>query len=345
MLHNSEPYGPSEVPTNMGVPVNKSQITGSANIVQNLSSIGKLGQNQHQQLLQQFNGPEYLTYDLPNHAVGPQSHNFNRNNFDFASRIPNSTSPTEYSPNITQNGLFPYFEARKSSSKSYKNDFPTKIHQTNTNESFNRVFVRNSPLGYSEVPETFEKPPNTSNNDTHNNNFKNKVLHQQNGESKAIMNQDTKDKYLRIENAVKHIESRILASNKSVKPKLDTQKAVKSEPQNTVTKKVSTQAKTKGETGLVISETCNKKYLKNKIKREQIEVKAEIETSEGKDSWTDVEFTNPFVKDNNALTKDRVMNVIRDREGVIKDSVINVNIVSKSNSVEEAMNILNNSES
>ncbi|KAM3955415.1 uncharacterized protein ACR2FA_010686 [Aphomia sociella] len=62
MLHNTGPYGPNETPTNMGTPLNMSQIGGAMNISHNINNLSKMPQQPPQSSTGSYNLANFSPY-------------------------------------------------------------------------------------------------------------------------------------------------------------------------------------------------------------------------------------------------------------------------------------------
>ncbi|XP_045538535.1 zinc finger protein 184 [Papilio machaon] len=71
MLHNSGPFGPNEVPINMGAPVNMTPMSGTMNISNNINNLSKIGQQSTETPNAHYPVPNYTTYGHPHLNMNP----------------------------------------------------------------------------------------------------------------------------------------------------------------------------------------------------------------------------------------------------------------------------------
>ncbi|CAH2056083.1 unnamed protein product, partial [Iphiclides podalirius] len=128
MLHNSGPFGPNEVPINMGAPVNMTPMTGAMNIANNISNLAKIGQPPPEPSNAHYPVPSYSTYGHPhlnmNAGMSP-FHNYPSIGFQpsYMSQSPAPVHDTNW-----QNGMLPI------SLNMHNNDNTTINYSTSANK-------------------------------------------------------------------------------------------------------------------------------------------------------------------------------------------------------------------
>lgn len=71
MLHNSGPFGPNEVPINIGAPVNMTPMSGTMNISNNINNLSKMGQQSTETSNAHYPVSSYPTYGHPHLNMNP----------------------------------------------------------------------------------------------------------------------------------------------------------------------------------------------------------------------------------------------------------------------------------
>lgn len=107
MLHNSGPFGPNDVPINMGAPVNMTPMSGAMNIANNINNLAKIGQQPSEPSNAHYPVPSYPTYGHPhlnmNAGMSP-FHNYPSIGFQPSYM---SQSPAPMHETNWQNGMLP----------------------------------------------------------------------------------------------------------------------------------------------------------------------------------------------------------------------------------------------
>ncbi|XP_068622161.1 zinc finger protein ZFP2-like [Battus philenor] len=71
MLHNSGPFGPNDVPINMGAPVNMTPMSGAMNIANNINNLSKIAHQPPETPNAHYSVPSYPTYGHPHLNMNP----------------------------------------------------------------------------------------------------------------------------------------------------------------------------------------------------------------------------------------------------------------------------------
>ncbi|XP_063372194.1 zinc finger protein 184-like [Cydia amplana] len=110
MLHNSGPYGPNDVPINMGMPVNMAQMSNPMNLGQNLSNLPKMPQQAPETAAPVYDIPDYRSFGHPPFNMGhPMSPfpNYHHLNFETNYVHPNPNLPHNTTPSSLENNILP----------------------------------------------------------------------------------------------------------------------------------------------------------------------------------------------------------------------------------------------
>ncbi|XP_048004223.1 zinc finger protein Xfin-like [Leguminivora glycinivorella] len=110
MLHNSGPYGPNDVPVNMGIPVNMTQMSNPMNLGHNLGNLPKMPQQTPQAAAPGYDLPDYRSYGHSpvnmGHSMSPFP-GYHHLNFQTDYGHPNSSLPHNTAPSTVENNILP----------------------------------------------------------------------------------------------------------------------------------------------------------------------------------------------------------------------------------------------
>ncbi|XP_061727920.1 zinc finger protein 37-like [Cydia pomonella] len=108
MLHNSGPFGPNDVPINMGIPVNMTQMSNPMNLGHNLGNLPKMPQPTPETAASAYDIPDYRSFGHSplnmGHSMSPFSSyhhlNFQTNCVPPNPNLPHNTTPSSLDTNI-----------------------------------------------------------------------------------------------------------------------------------------------------------------------------------------------------------------------------------------------------
>ncbi|XP_063545692.1 zinc finger and SCAN domain-containing protein 26-like [Cydia strobilella] len=110
MLHNSGPYGPNDVPINMGIPVNMTQMSNPMNLGHNLGNLPKMPQQAPEAEAPVYDIPDYRSFGHSplnmGHPMSPFP-NYHQMNFQTNYVHPNPNLPHNTTPSNFENNILP----------------------------------------------------------------------------------------------------------------------------------------------------------------------------------------------------------------------------------------------
>ncbi|CAG4948672.1 unnamed protein product [Parnassius apollo] len=167
MLHNSGPFGPNDVPINMGAPVNMTPMSGAMNITNNISNLAKIAQQPSETTSAHYPVPNYPTYGHPhlnmNTGVNPYP-NYPPIGYHQSNYIPQN--PSSVHDTNWHNGMLPMnLNTQSDESATLNFSSPATKRPETINDYREHTFPSKLPLNVSQVPtKAFHKHLNMENN-------------------------------------------------------------------------------------------------------------------------------------------------------------------------------------
>ncbi|XP_063392356.1 zinc finger protein 184-like [Cydia fagiglandana] len=163
MLHNSGPYGPNDVPINMGMPVNMTQMSNPMNLGHNLGNMPKMPQQAPETAAPVYDIPDYRSFGHSPLNMGhpmspfPNYHqiNFQTNYVHPNPNLPHNTTPISLENNILPMNLNTHSE-HGPSLMNYHNSESRKFDLNNLN--YREKLSRKVPINIPQLhPKVFQK--------------------------------------------------------------------------------------------------------------------------------------------------------------------------------------------